>query len=373
MQDRKDNLRKAVNALMKDYQWQAVAPDNGELATEVEDFPWDSQWPLKYKYKKTTDAPFKGSCIEQALYIKDHFPDSQFLYMKWPERGVNVLHVEPVLKDGSTYRTVHLNPRKDNYLSRRNYKKLENFIKGRISTQHDKAKPLDVYLLDDIPKSGTSKSLLDYAEKNGHKFRYRDGKLLDLVRDLTKEGSAEVYDLPEIQRLKKELSTLDYDWDDPYKTQTIKDILKSRKDHCWGVSRLIRNRLRRAKLDPEVVYMKEEERDGVTPTHQFNTYKDGDDYRVLDYRVDNHSMIPFYGPRGKTREEAILKYLDAWRKEQNSFTGNVDIWTGNYIPKPGKDWYEYMTAIEKGNKLLKKYPALEKQSALLKIAKLLIK
>ena len=215
-----------------------------------------------------------------------------------------------------------------------------------------------------IPKPGKDfEEYMDAMEKGN--------KLLKKYPALEKSGS--VYDLPEIQRLEKELSTLDYDWDDPYKTQTIKDILKSRKDHCWGVARLIRNRLRRAQLDPEVVYMKEEEHDGVTPTHQFNTYKDGDDYRVLDYRVDNHSMFPFYGPRGKTREEAILKYLDAWRKEQNSFTGNVDILTGNYIPKPGKDWYEYMSAIEKGNKLLKKYPALEKQSTLLKIAKLLTK
>lgn len=156
--------------------------------------------------------------------------------------------------------------------------------------------------------------------------------------------------------LVKELSSLRYEH--PERTQTIKQILRDGHTSCWGVSRLALNRLRKAGLDPESVFIYEDEVP-MLPTHQFTTYRDGDKFRVHD----NFGQDGGIGPAFDTREEAIDERVARWRKHENHFNP-VQVYTGTRLPKPGIDNPEYIYRIMKLLKHLKTYPKMEKESSL---------
>lgn len=172
------NLRKTVNDLMEGYQWQSIAPDNGELETSIDHFPWVSNWPMVYHYKQDSKKPFKGNCIEQTLYIKAHIPEAAIAYFKWIQHGVNSFHVEVILNDGGICRTVFIEPKDGNYLSRRKFWIPRNFIRWRCLTCSDQKKePVDVYILKTIPAKGDAQTLFEYVKANGEKARFRGGRL----------------------------------------------------------------------------------------------------------------------------------------------------------------------------------------------------
>ena len=163
---------------------------------------------------------------------------------------------------------------------------------------------------------------------------------------------------PAVKSLVDEIKTINQYYN-PDRTQSIRDILKTKGTNCWGVSRIALNRLRKAGLDPETVYIYE---DGVPmkPTHQFTTFRDGDNYRIHDYWFNpNREQIskPY-----KTREEAIDDRVKEWRTAERHFTP-VDVYTGTKLPNLGYTHEDYMGAMRALNKHLKTYPKMEKRSS----------
>lgn len=492
-----------INDLMDGYEWEAIDPVTGKKIYSPGKGFFTTSKPVAYSYDGGGEKPFKGNCVEQSLFVREHYPDAQFLYSRTAKPGVNNFHVTPLLKDDKGYyHHVKLHPVKDKngksqYLSGGRFHDLKNFLKGTAHKWGDR--DIDYYILDDIPSEGDATSLFAYANEHADPLRIRDGKPLEKFRfkknfqkivnaykdrfgidlsnvkyfedtyprntdgnftgefsskesggnwhsdhsisinpkmeevikhwklntklqpfvdwmiahelahdvqknpehqDLVKKMLAEAKDkkfttayLEKVKRRRKDMETFceymahkinqkkeaatkeevlkgladelqvfKYNYSAPALTQTLKQMLKDKTTNCWGVSRLALNRLRKGGLDPETVFVYEDETP-MLPTHQFTTFKDGDKYRVHDFWFNDREQV---GDAFDSREEAIDDRVKKWRKEENHHNP-VQVYTGTRLPRVGIDAPEYMYRIMNLAKHLKTYP--KKNAALARIVK----
>lgn len=181
----KKDLRARVNELMNGYEWKYIDPETGEELYDPSQFGWESDVPMKYKYRKGTKPPFKGVCIEQAKYIKDHIPNTKILFRAEASPAINAIHAAPVIEDKGKLRPVYLKPRpyeeyEQNYLGKEGYDDLDELMIDQLPRRVGEDKlPFDFYWLDDIPNKGDAISLRRYARKNGTPVRVRNKKIID--------------------------------------------------------------------------------------------------------------------------------------------------------------------------------------------------
>lgn len=488
-----------INDLMDGYEWEAIDPVTGKKIYSPGKGFFTTSKPVAYSYDGGGEKPFKGNCVEQSLFVREHYPDAQFLYSRTAKPGVNNFHVTPLLQDDNGYyHHVKLSPVKDKngkpqFLSGGRFRNLKNFLKGTAHKWGDM--DIDYYILDDIPSEGDATSLFAYANEHADPLRIRDGKPLekfrfkknfqkivdaykdrfgidlsnvkyfedtyprntdgnftgefsskesggnwhsdhsisinpkmeevikhwklntklqpfvdwmiahelahdvqknpehqDLVKKMLEEAKDKKFTTAYLEKVKRrrkametfceymahkinqkkeaaakeevfqgladELQRFKHNYDAPEFTQTLAQMLKEKKTNCWGVSRLAMNRLRKGGLDPETVFVYEDETP-MLPTHQFTTFKDGDKYRVHDFWFNDREQI---GDAFDSREAAIDDRVKRWRKEENHYNP-VQVYTGTHLPRVGIDAPEYMYRIINLAKHLKTYPKMKKESA----------
>ena len=488
-----------INDLMDGYEWEAIDPVTGKKIYSPGKGFFTTSNPVSYSYKGGGEKPFKGNCVEQSLFVREHYPDAKILFSRDAKPGVNNIHVTPLLQDDKGYyHHVKLHPVKDKkgipqYLSGGRFRNLRNFLKGTAHKWGDR--DIDYYVLNDIPPEGDATSLFAYANEHADPLRIRDGKPLekfrfkknfqkivdaykdrfgidlshvkyfedtyprntdgnftgefsskesggnwhsdhsisinpkmeevikhwklntklqpfvdwmiahelahdveknqehqDLVKKMLEEAKDKKFTTAYLEKAKRrrkametfceymahkinqkkeaaakeevlqgladELQRFKHNYDAPEFTQTLAQMLKEKKTNCWGVSRLALNRLRKGGLDPETVFVYEDETP-MLPTHQFTTFKDGDKYRVHDFWFNDREQI---GDAFDSREEAIDDRVKKWRKEENHYNP-VQVYTGTHLPRVGVDAPEYMYRIMNLAKHLKTYPKMKKESA----------
>ena len=170
-----------INNLLKDYQWQAIDPDSEKMVYKPDDMCFVSAYPIPYSYQKGSEAPFKGNCVEQSLFVKEHFPDAKILFSRKAKPGINWIHATPLFEDNGYYRHVRCKPLEgkngiQQYLTGKRFTNLKRFLQSRSQIWDDPN--IDFYVLDDIPKTGDSRTLQQFADQNATPIRVRNGKVL---------------------------------------------------------------------------------------------------------------------------------------------------------------------------------------------------